>query len=41
VQTPSASTREERELIERLAELRGEPHGKGNRYDAELRRPER
>ena len=40
VQTPSPNTKEERELIERLAELRGEPHGKGHRYDAELRRPE-
>ena len=40
VETPKPQTTEERELIERLAELRGEPHGTGHPHPGELRRPE-
>ena len=40
VDTPEPKSKEERRLIERLAELRGEPHGKGNVHPGKLRRPE-
>jgi molecular chaperone DnaJ len=40
VHTPTARSKEERALIERLAELRGEPHGKDHRVPGRLRRPD-
>jgi molecular chaperone DnaJ len=40
VETPEPRSKEERALIERLAELRGESHGKGNVRPGTLRRPE-
>jgi molecular chaperone DnaJ len=40
VQTPEPRSKEERGLVERLAEIRGEPHGKGNPWSGTLRRPE-
>ena len=40
VETPKPDSKEERELLERLAELRGEPHGKGHPYTGTLERPE-
>jgi molecular chaperone DnaJ len=40
VETPAARSKEERELLERLAELRGEPHGKGKPHPSRLRHPE-
>lgn len=40
VDTPEPRSKEERALIERLAELRGEPHGRGNVHPGTLRRPE-
>jgi molecular chaperone DnaJ len=41
VQTPAPHSKEERELLERLAELRGEPHGKGHPFEGRLSRPDR
>jgi molecular chaperone DnaJ len=40
VQTPAPRSKEERALLEQLAELRDEPHGKGNTFPARLRHPE-
>ena len=40
VQTPKPDSKEERELLERLAELRGEPHGKGHPFAGRLERPD-
>lgn len=40
VVTPSDLEREERQLLERLAEIRGEEHGKKNPVEGRLRRPD-
>jgi molecular chaperone DnaJ len=40
VETPDPRSKDERELLEQLADLRGERLRRGHRYHGELRRPE-